>query len=414
MSVPARIEAAFLAEPQTGAVLAALGDGEAARFVGGCVRNALLGLPVSDIDIATPLEPTQVIARLSDAAIKAVATGLDHGTVTAIVDGRPFEITSLRKDVETDGRHATVAFTRDWAEDAARRDFTMNALYADGTGRVFDPTGEGLADLAARRVRFIGDARARIREDFLRILRFFRFHAFYGRGELDAEGLAAATAERDGLRSLSAERVQKELLRLLEAEDPVPALAAMAQAGILAALDFPPVDLVRLARLVAIEREEHYAGDAVRRFAALVEAGEAGARNLAQRLRFSNEARERLAAMKSAEGRFVPWASGREVRRLVYRLGTAAFRERALLAWAGDGKATNAAQWRALIAIGASWVAPILPLSGADVMAAGVPQGPAVGRVLTEVEEWWIDNDFPPDRFALVERMKAVVRGMAF
>ena len=239
MSAPSLADAPWLTAAATRKVMAALeaeGGPDVARFVGGCVRNSLMGRAVDDVDIATRLEPQAVMAALKAAGLKAVPTGLDHGTVTAVAEAQPFEITTLRRDVTTDGRRATVAFTTDWAEDAGRRDFHINALYADGEGRVFDPTGHGLADIAARRVAFVGDAGRRIREDRLRILRFFRFHAWYGAGDPDAAGLAACVEEAGGLGELSAERVSKELLKLLAAPNPVPTVEVMAHTGVLARL----------------------------------------------------------------------------------------------------------------------------------------------------------------------------------
>src|ERR1700722_18860956 len=237
---------------ETGAVIDALSaHGGSARFVGGAVRNALLRLEVDDIDIATPLVPDEVIRRLQSSGIKAVPTGIDHGTITAIVGSKFFEVTTLRRDVETDGRHAIVSFSDNWEEDASRRDFTVNAMYASPDGEVFDYFG-GLADLAARRIRFIGDPVARIREDYLRILRLFRFHAWYGQGAMDEQGLGAATAERSGLRRLSGERIQKELLRLLAAKNPGPALQAMEKRGILEEIIPGDACLENLKRLVAI------------------------------------------------------------------------------------------------------------------------------------------------------------------
>ena len=254
---------AWTTHPATVRVMDALaraGGEDAARFVGGCVRNALLRRPVADIDIATVLTPDAVAAALQAAGIKAVPTGLAHGTVTAVVDGRPFEITTLRRDVETDGRHAVVAFTADWGEDAARRDFTMNALYADLEGQVFDPTGEGLGDLRNGAVRFVGDPAARITEDALRILRFFRFHALYGRGRADAAALAACAEGRDLIARLSIERIAKELLGLFGAEDPRPAVRLMAGAGVLG-LTLPEAnDLARFDALVEIPGGEAPAG----------------------------------------------------------------------------------------------------------------------------------------------------------
>src|SRR5579863_4845542 len=252
--------------PEAVAVMGALGE---ARFVGGAVRNALLGAAVADIDIAVPMPPAEAAARLAAKGIKVVDTGVEHGTITAVAGRHAFEVTSLRCDVETDGRHAKVAFTDDWAEDAARRDFTINALYASASGEIFD-YATGVEDLIAGRVRFMGDARARIAEDHLRVLRLFRFHAWYGRGEIDAEGLRAAAEARDKLKTLSAERVAKEMLRLLEAGNPAPVLRVMAAAGILPELLPGVLQLPRLERLAEIDAENHFTPDALLRLAALL------------------------------------------------------------------------------------------------------------------------------------------------
>ncbi|MBW8708501.1 MAG: CCA tRNA nucleotidyltransferase, partial [Alphaproteobacteria bacterium] len=256
----------WMTAPETVAVMAALGE---ARFVGGAVRNALLGVGVVDIDIAVPMPPTESLARLKARGIKVVETGLDHGTVTAIAGTRAFEITSLRRDVETDGRHAVIAFTDDWAEDAARRDFTINALYAAANGEIFD-YATGVEDLIAGKVRFMGDAKTRIAEDYLRVLRLFRFHAWYGKGEIDAEGLRAVAEAKDKLKSLSAERVAKELLRLLEAGNPAPVLRVMAATGILPELLPGALCLPRLERLAEIEADNLFPRDAILRLAALM------------------------------------------------------------------------------------------------------------------------------------------------
>jgi poly(A) polymerase len=389
----------WMTAPQTQAVMAALGE---ARFVGGCVRNALLGAPVSDVDIATPLPPGEVTKRLEAAGIKAVPTGIAHGTVTAVADGKPFEVTTLRRDVETDGRHAVVAFTADWAEDARRRDFTMNALYASADGAVLDSVG-GVEDLKAGRVRFVGDAVLRIREDYLRILRLFRFHAWYGKGEMDGEALRAAAAEKAGLAGLSVERVTKELLRLLEAADPMPALRAMAAAGILGEVLPGALDMALLERLVALDTDNFFPPDAVLRLAAL--GGGAS-------LRLSNAQAERLEDLANAREKIVSYLAIKDVRRLLYRLGPQRFKDRVFLKWAEDPKASNFVQWRALLALADSWERPRFPLTGANVKSAGVPEGPLVGRVLAEVEEWWIDSDFTDDAFSLAERLKAVVQAL--
>jgi poly(A) polymerase len=399
---------------ETCAVMGALlASGGGARFVGGAVRNALLNREVGDIDIATPLLPAEVTRRFESAGITALPTGIEHGTVTAIAGGKAFEVTTLRRDVSTDGRRATVEFSNDWAEDAGRRDFTINALYASPDGELFDFTG-GLADLDAGCVRFIGEASARIREDYLRILRLFRFHAWYGKGEIDGEGLRAAAAGRSGLQRLSGERIQKELLRLLEAENPVPSLRAMAATGILAEIVPDGARLDRLERLTAIDMAHFFAADPVLRLAALLPHDLPLVKALAERLRLSNENRERIEDLAGASEKFVPYLSVREVHRLLYRLGAQRFRDRVLLRWSEDGKDSNAIAWRALLALADTWTRPRFPLTGRDVMAAGVPEGPHVGHVLAEVEAWWIDSDFTEDRLSLAERLKAIVQSSTY
>jgi poly(A) polymerase len=407
----------WMTQPATRAVIAALeaaGGVGCARFVGGCVRNALLKRPIDDIDIATTLTPDQVTKALRDAGLKAAPTGLDHGTVTAIAQGRPFEVTTLRRDVETDGRRAVVAFTNDWAEDAQRRDFRLNALYADPNGKLYDPTAGGLADARAGRVVFVGEPEARIREDALRILRFFRFHAWYGRGEPDAAGLAACAALRELARNLSAERVWAELKKLLAAEDPRAAVRLMAQTGVLAVVVPESRGLERFERLVGIETEMLFTEDALLRLAALLPDEPAVAAALAERLRLSNAERDRLVAALTPEPRLVSYLSPKETRGLVYRLGAPAFCDRVTLAWAASDRPAATTQWRALLPTAQGWKPPPFPLTGDEVMAAGVPKGPLVGEVMREVEAWWIDNDFPTDKLALIERLKAVAQGLAY
>ncbi|MGD0190510.1 MAG: CCA tRNA nucleotidyltransferase [Rhizomicrobium sp.] len=386
-------------------------DGGAARFVGGVVRNALMGREVFDIDIATPLLPDEVSRRLNAEGIAAHPTGIEHGTITAVANAQPFEITTLRRDVSTDGRRATVAFTTDWAEDAERRDFTINALYASADGEVFD-YATGLADLEAGRVRFVGDPATRIREDYLRILRLFRFHAWYGKGDLDADALRAAAAEKAGLSRLSAERIQKELLRLLDAEDPAPMLRIMAATGILSEILPGDVNIARLAGVAGIDAAYFFPADSVLRLAALFSADMGSA--VADRLKLSNADRARIEDLTDAREKIVPYLSMREVHRHLYRLDRQRFRDRVILAWAADPKTSNAVSWRALLEIADSWQRPQFPLTGRDVMAAGVSEGPLVGRILTEVEEWWVDSDFTEDEFSLAERLKAVVQAMAY
>jgi poly(A) polymerase len=401
--------AVWLNAPETRAVMDALtAGGGQARFVGGCVRNALMGVDVDDVDIATPLPPDDVIKRIEAAGLRAVPTGIEHGTVTAISGKTPFEITTLRRDVSTDGRRAVVAFSTEWAEDAMRRDFTMNALYADVAGQVYDYTG-GLDDLRARRVRFIGEAAKRIEEDCLRSLRFFRFHAWYGRGEIDAEGLRAVAAARSGIKTLSGERIQKEMLRLLAADAPVPVLRSMAASGVLSEVLAGPLEFERFQKLCEADGDNFFAADGLLRLGSLL-TDEAQAIDVARRWRLSNDDRVRLCAMMGAPVKIVSFLSIREVRRALYRFGAERFKDLTRLRWAEDPKASNGVQWRTLLALADSWVRPVLPVTGSDVMAAGVPQGPLVGRVLGEVEEWWIDSDFTDDVFSLAERLKAVVQ----
>jgi poly(A) polymerase len=401
----------WMTAPETRAVLGALG-GEG-KFVGGAVRNALLGRAVADIDIATPLTADEVTKRLKAAGLGAVPTGIEHGTVTAVANGKPFEITTLRRDVATDGRHATVAFTTDYGEDAKRRDFTMNALYADADGTVLDLVG-GVEDAQAGRVRFVGDPVTRIREDYLRILRLFRFHAWYGKGALDADALRAAAAEKSGLTLLAGERVAKEMLRLLEAPDPVALLRQMAACGILADVLIGNLNMHRLERLVKIDAESFFTPDSVLRLAALLPADPAEARAVAAEWRLSNAQADRLADIAGAREKIVSYLSVKEVRKLLYRLGIQCFKDRVFLKWAEDPKESNAVNWRMLLAVADSWERPRFPLTGRDVMLAGVPEGPLVGRVLEEVEEWWIDADFLDDEFSLAERLKAVVQATVY
>ncbi len=396
----------WMTAPETAAVMAALGE---ARFVGGAVRNALLGVNVSDIDIAVPMPPSEVIARLVAKDIKVVETGMDHGTVTAIVGTQAFEITSLRRDVATDGRHAVIAFTDDWSEDAARRDFTINAMYASASGEIFD-FATGMEDLIAGKVRFMGEPGARIAEDYLRILRLFRFHAWYGKGDVDAQGLRAAADAKDKLKTLSAERIAKELLRLLEAGNPTPVLRVMAATGILSELLPGALQLPRLERLVEIDADELAPRDGLLRLAALLPEGGDAAHAVADALKLSNADRLRLEQALSGE-RIAPQLSAPDARRLLYRVGVSRFRDKVRLAWAGAARSANAIQWRMLLAMADNWQRPRFPLSGLDVMQAGVPEGPEIGRVLALVEDGWIGGDFASDEGALRDRLRAVIHG---
>jgi poly(A) polymerase len=399
--------------------LEAEGGGDCARFVGGCVRDALLGRPVRDIDIATTLRPPEVLAALEAAGLKAIPTGLDHGTITAVADGRAFEITTLRRDVQTDGRHAVVDFTDDWGQDAARRDFRLNALYADRAGRIFDPTGGGVADARNGAVVFVGDPAARIAEDALRIPRFFRFLAWYGRGLPDPAALAACRDLAAHIDGLSAERVSGELMKLLAAEDPRAAVRLMFETGVMPRMVPGAVNLGRFEALVDIETGVLFSEDPLLRLAALLPDDPPRATDTARALRLSNAQRSRLVAALTPEPGppehgLVSWMSPRQTRRWVYRLGVQAFSDRVILAWAASPRPAAAIQWRALLSMGQTWTAPSLPLTGDEVAAAGVPPGPMIGAVLREVEAWWIDQDFISDKLSVMERLKAVAQGMAF
>lgn len=407
----------WMTAPQTAAVLDALeaeGGPDCARFVGGCVRNALVGRPIDDIDIATTLTPDRVTQALKAAGVRVVPTGIEHGTVTAISDHLPHEITTLRRDVSTDGRRATVAFTDDWAQDAQRRDFTLNSLYARRDGSIYDPTGHGVADAKAGRIVFVGDPEQRLLEDHLRNLRFFRFYAGFGRGEPDAAAVAACAKLKDRIDDLAAERISKELLKLLAAADPRAAVQLMAQTGVLGVILKGEGDLARFEALVEIEADQLFENDPVLRLAALLPADQTAAARLAERLRLSNADRDRIAAAVAPTPALKSWMSPREIRRAVYHEGQRAFRDRAELAWAASSRTAANMQWRGLIALADGWKPPELPLTGQDVINAGVPKGPLVGEVLREVEDWWIDHDFLDDKFSAIEKLKAVAQGMAY
>lgn len=400
MSPPSLADAPWLGAVATRKVMAALeaeGGPDVARFVGGCVRNSLMGRPVDDVDIATQLTPVAVTRALGVAGLKAVPTGLDHGTVTAVADSQPFEITTLRRDVTTDGRRATVAFTTDWAEDAGRRDFHINALYADGEGRVFDPTGQGLADIAARRVAFVGDAGRRIREDRLRILRFFRFQAWYGAGDPDADGLAACVEEAGGLGELSAERVSKELLKLLAAPDPVPTVEAMARSGILARL-LPEAGTLETFRAMAA-----VTGDPLLRLSSLLPGSVEGLDTAARGLRLSNREMARLQGL-TGPVLDLDGLDDREVRALVYQEGRQTVTDR--LVRALSHKPARRDRYDALVDLVEAWPVPRLPVGGREVAALGVAPGPETGALLKAFEAAWVAEDFPDTGH--VERLKAL------
>ena len=386
--------ASWLTSGATARVLALLnGDGEEARVVGGAVRNALLDIPISDIDIATAALPEEVVRRARAAGIKSVPTGIEHGTVTLIVDGQPFEVTTLREDVETFGRKAKVAFGRDWKADAQRRDFTINALSVDAEGLVHDHVG-GLADIAARRVRFIGDPNRRIAEDYLRILRFFRFHAAYGAGELDRAGYLACIRGREGLSALSAERVRMEMLKLLAADGARAAIEAMGDGGLLLLILGGVTYQRALAAMIDIERTRGLKADPMLRLGALAVAVTEDARRLSARLRLTNAETRTLDSMGHRWWRLAGMDEITSQRRL-YRLGEVRFRDRVMLAWARSGQGVGDSYWQNLIGLPDRWRAPEFPLKAADFIARGFAEGPALGHVLSLAEDVWLAAGFP-------------------
>ena len=382
-------------------------DGEEARIAGGAVRNTLLGQPVTDIDIATTNLPDETIARAEAATFKTVPTGKDHGTITVIAGGKPYEVTTLRSDIETDGRRARVVFGRDWKRDAERRDFTINALYADADGRVVDLVG-GLDDLNTRTLRFIGDAEQRIREDYLRILRFFRFFAWYGDGRPDGEGIKACARLKEGMDMLSAERVWAELKKLLSAPDPSRALLWMRQTGVLTRV-MPETEkwgIDFLPGLVDAEASQRWKPDPLLRLEAIVPPDAVRMMAMAERLRLS----------KAETGRLKSWAetplpaadtSEAELARIAYRGKPAGIADRMRLALAAAGARSDTAtakRYARLLKFLKGWEKPTLPVSGNDLLAAGLMPGKGLGAVLKSLEDEWIKSNFSLHRDALLKR----------
>jgi len=404
-ALPDLVGAGWLSAPAVRAVFAILDEGnEPARIVGGAVRNALAGMPVSDIDFATPLLPEEVSRRAEAAGVKAVPTGIEHGTVTLVVHGTGFQVTTLREDVETDGRHAVVRFGRDWEADARRRDFTVNALSIDAAGTVHDPLG-GYPDIVARRIRFIGDAGQRIAEDRLRILRFFRFNAEFGASAFDPEGLSASIRARDGLRRLSAERVGQEMRRLVVAPRAAETAGIMQDSGILGMVLGGVAYLGPFARLIGFLPE---AGVALR-LAGLGCRIEEDVERLARLLRLANVERDAMLAATVAARKLPPSVALPEARRSLYHLGTETWRNAVALAFAWNGDASTESAWRDLYDLPDRWQPPRFPLSGTDALGAGAMRGPAVGTLLKAVEAWWVDRDFAPDEKALRNRLQQMV-----
>ena len=441
------VHAPWIRAPATRAVIDALmAGGDDVRFVGGCVRDALLRRESRDIDIGTPVEPEQVLALLERSGIetRTVPRGIEHGTVTALAGGNRYEITTLRRDERTDGRHAEVAFTDDWREDAARRDFTINAMSAAPDGTLYDYFG-GQQDLAAGRVHFVGDPATRIAEDHLRLLRFFRFYAWYGRGEPDAAALAACKDAANAIPSLSGERVRDEMMELLWAPNPVPTLDSMQEAGVLSLLLPEAQSTERLARLLEIEWKL-FDLDPLRRLAALIAGTDASAAReiavrwrlsrdkgailtglfsvperlaspiadtdatvAAKRWRFATDDGARLEELATPEFALVPNLDHQSQRCLIYQLGSGRFRDLVLLTWAAEMEGDSEVAWRAMLETAESWKPSMLPVTGADVLECDVEEGPEVGRLLRAVEDWWIERDFAPDRAALLDRLDALV-----
>ena len=393
-------DASWLTSGPSARVLALLNaDGEEARIVGGAVRNALMDLPVGEIDIATTALPDEVVRRAKLNHIKSVPTGIEHGTVTLVIEGKPFEVTTLRQDVETYGRKAKVAFGRDWTRDAMRRDFTINGLSLSIDGKVHDEVG-GLADIEARRVRFIGEASQRIAEDYLRILRFFRIHAAYGEGKPDAAGYAACIAGRDGLAELSAERIRAEMLKLVVARNAQAALVAMDDAGLLLRLTGGVTYRGAFARMIAMEGKLGGEADAIRRLGALTVAVTEDAKRISQRLRLSNAEAKRLDSMGHRWWRLAGMDND-VARRRLYRLGEARYRDRIMLAWARSPRSADQPLWTDHATLPDRWTAPAFPLKAADFVSRGIAEGPALGHVLALAEDGWLAANFPLDAASL-------------
>ena len=367
------------------------------RLVGGCVRNAVMGLPIEDIDVGTPEIPDAVVARCTKAGVRVIPTGIEHGTVTLLIGDRSFEVTSLRRDTACDGRHADVEFTTDWAEDARRRDLTINAMSVRPDGALFDFFG-GKEDALAGRVRFVGDPADRIQEDYLRILRLFRFFASFGRADIEPATLVACRVHAQGLLRLSAERIQAELVKILASSDPAPALAIMRDCGVLGVALPEARDLTLLSLLSAIERAAIAPPDWRRRLSACIDADDA--EPLARRLKLSSADGLRLVRLTAVAPRVDDATSRVDLRAALYRFGPDVIRDRILLGWvrARTLASSDDAAWRSRLALVADWHPQSMPVSGADVLALGIPQGPVVGELLSAVESWWMARDFAPSR----------------
>lgn len=402
--LPSLSSEAWLNDPALRRIFAALAAaGGEARVAGGAVRNALLSEPVNDIDIATTLPPERILAAGEKARLGVHPTGIAHGTVTLVTDGKPFEVTTLRIDVETYGRKARVAFTDDWEADARRRDFTMNALYCSADGTIYDPV-RGYPDILSGKVRFVGEPAARIEEDFLRVLRFFRFHARYGRGAPDAKGLAACIRYKARLKQLSSERIRQELFKLLEARRASETVKLMAARNVLKVLFAPAADLSPLVRMAKIDAGQGLAPEALLRLALIAEAPQ----GLRERLRLTNAEMKRL-EVTGGDVKPHPALRDKERRAVLYRLGAQAWRDMVRLAWAQSKQRLNNEAWRELLALADEWTIPRFPLTGQDLLARGFKSGPELGHELARLEDWWIASDFTESKAALLRRVETGV-----
>jgi poly(A) polymerase len=399
-TLPSLASADWLRDPALQRVFRALAaTGGEARIAGGAVRNALMGEPVADIDIATTLPPHMVMKAGEAAGLGVHPTGIEHGTVLLVASGHPFEVTTLRVDVETFGRKARVAFTSDWEADAQRRDFTINALYCSSEGEIFDPV-DGYGDILKRRIKFVGEPEARIKEDYLRILRYFRFQARYGGRLRDRASLEACIRLKTGLEQLSGERIRQELFKLMVARRGVPVLWLMAQNGVLGQILSHADDLQPVARMAKIDQHLKLAPDSLLRLALVAR----DALSLRERLRLTNAETERLKLLaRYPEPQ--PKLRSEERRAVLYQMGEHAYRDAARLAWARNGASVNNTGWRTLLAAADGWERPKFPVNGDDLIARGIEPGPKIGETLQQLEDWWIACDFTPDKDALLARL---------
>jgi poly(A) polymerase len=388
--MPSLARQAWLGDERLQNLLRVLNSESEARVAGGAVRNALLGVPVADVDIATALPPTDVMRVCNAAGFGVHPTGFDHGTVTITVEKHPFEVTTLRRDIETDGRHAVVSFTKDWAEDAARRDFTINAMYCDAVGKIYDFTN-GYADIQKRRMRFVGRPSERIREDYLRILRFFRFHARYGKGSPDKDGLKACIRLKAGLAHLSAERVRQEMFKLLEAPRAVDTIKVMAKSGILGNIIPYTDDWRLLGRLPQ---------DGLMRLFALAKTPA----KLKDTFRLSNAQAQRIDALMAAPD-VSPRLSKVEQRRMIYSLGHDIWRDAVVMSHARSRASLTDRPWRAMLKLAEKFERPTFPISGHDLAERGITPGPKLGQLLRDLEDWWLASDFKPGKEELLNKL---------